>query len=68
MPGALDPATLAPRVTTAPMSCASVSVVAVAEDEPEEEPEAEEEDEPDPEFDETEPLVVPDMRACFLPE
>lgn len=61
--GALAPTTLAPRVTTAPMSCASVLVAVVEEDEP-----AEEEDEPDPVFEETEPLELADMRACSLPE
>ena len=61
--GALAATTLAPKVTTAPMSCASVLVAVVEEDEP-----AEEEDEPDPVFEETEPLELADMRACSLPE
>jgi hypothetical protein len=72
--GALAPTTLAPRVTTAPMSCASVFVAVAEEDEPVEE----EEDEPDPVLEEpvleepvleeTEPLELADMRACSLPE
>ena len=62
--GALAPTTLAPKVTTAPMSCASVSVAVVEE----EEDELVDEDEPDPVFEETEPLELPDMRACSLPE
>jgi hypothetical protein len=63
--GALAPTTLAPKVMTAPMSCASGSVAVVEEGE---EDELVEEDEPDPVFEETEPLELPDMRACSLPE